>query len=647
MEHLKSRVEHEKVLEVLCEITRDLYCLLSLRNERTRKRDLERDHIYLSARFKAEGVGFATKTLPNVYGAILEALMLSSSSDRHTISTPDFLRPVWACLRHAFAEGDRTGVLTDEDQQLLKLLRTLLYGFKKYELPFDPRDAETVLDNFVEIERSLEASWIDPRDPIVHKAQMVCAAFSGEAEELFPDGCDWFYEPTCPLPKHGPGSVADGKQHNEKWDFRVLYRSVHQEWPYYDYIFGQVRGCVEYDIAKSYVSGATRNIPTFLVGNASNYRSLERKDEPTSKVTLVPKDSRGPRVISMEPSEVMYLQQGVARHLMEYIECNPMTKGHVNFTRQSVNGSLAAYAAETNCLATIDLKDASDRVTKELVELLFPKRVSKAWCALRSTKTILPNGSELPLLKFAAMGSALCFPVESLVFWAITVAVVWEATGSLSEALESVWVYGDDIILTNAHAPAAMDALERVHLRVNRSKSFYGSEHFRESCGVDAYRNVDVTPQRFRKVFPSRATDGTAIEAWLSYATRVWSLAPGFARWIVREIEGLLQAPVPRVPFVQGYLHVLVPPSDAWTPRDWLHAYKLRWDSGACYWTFRGWKTKSKRSESSFPSGWTRLLSDLTVPQESDPTVVVERASTKIRLGNCKITYLGYGMSMP
>ena len=69
-------------------------------------------------------------------------------------------------------------------------------------------------------------------------------------------------------------------------------------------------------------------------------------------------------------------------------------------------------------------------------------------------------------------------------------------------AEQHVFVYGDDLIVPTEHAHAVMERLESVGLLVNRSKSFVNG-FFRESCGVDAWRGIIVTPTRIKHI-PSR-----------------------------------------------------------------------------------------------------------------------------------------------
>jgi hypothetical protein len=71
-------------------------------------------------------------------------------------------------------------------------------------------------------------------------------------------------------------------------------------------------------------------------------------------------------------------------------------------------------------IATIDLSDASDRVSLALVEELFGFNPGflRFLKLSRSPFAQLPGGELVLLNKFASMGSALTFPVEAMVFTA-------------------------------------------------------------------------------------------------------------------------------------------------------------------------------------------------------------------------------------
>lgn len=476
-----------------------------------------------------------------------------------------------------------------------------------------------MLDNYLLVEKELSEFAI-AYSHTLFRAQLIL-------EEMLDD-----YEPSCVTPRHGPGAVAGGERLNGKWNFSTLYESLHKEWPYFDYMYG-VRSLV-YDKA----SGYARSLPLQLAARAQAYHNMVRQPSPVSRLLFVPKDSRGPRIICCEPKELMYIQQGVARHLMNYIERHDYTRDHVNFERQDINGSLALESSRTKEWATIDLSDASDRVSCQLITYLYPRRISKKWLALRSTAVRLPNGEILQIQKFAPMGSAMCFPVESLTFWALAVGYIWECTGDRHHALSSVYVYGDDIIVRDKYAKGVMDALESVCLKVNRQKSFMGKHPFRESCGTDALLGHVVTPLRIRTLPPQRPSDGPALAAYIEYANLAYDLSPQRREVLIKIVERLIGR-IPRTPTREAFLSLL-DPVQPWLINDYP---RVTWNPGLQSFQSRLYVLNARKQTSEIDC-FSRLLHNLTVGAfDGDPSQVVDRSSTQIRRKMCLITHLQRG----
>jgi hypothetical protein len=66
-----------------------------------------------------------------------------------------------------------------------------------------------------------------------------------------------------------------------------------------------------------------------------------------------------------------------------------------------------------------------------------------------------------------------------------------------------VRVYGDDIIVPVGFAEPVVRSLQSFGFAVNRTKSFW-TGRFRESCGKEYYSGQDVSPIKFRRVFPTK-----------------------------------------------------------------------------------------------------------------------------------------------
>jgi hypothetical protein len=315
----------------------------------------------------------------------------------------------------------------------------------------------------------------------------------------------------CPrdiIPRHGPGSVATGEESGEKTHFSRIYGTVEMVYPFTEYFHFNLSHTVD----------------------ALNSNTLNLLELPagTAKVVLVPKDSRGPRLISSEPLELQWIQQGLQRKLYDIIESHRMTAGRVNFTDQTVNRALALAGSKTGTWVTLDMKDASDRVSRQLVRRLFPDNWFEAMDACRSTGTRLPNGQFVELEKFAPMGSAVCFPVEALTFFALAVSTLRILKGySRAKALASVFVYGDDIICRVEDYDSVMHRFPLYGLMFNEGKCCV-SGSFRESCGCDAFRGVDVTPIRLKKTWCPHSSDVQELASYVAHGNALY--AAGYRR---------------------------------------------------------------------------------------------------------------------
>jgi hypothetical protein len=209
----------------------------------------------------------------------------------------------------------------------------------------------------------------------------------------------------------------------------------------------------------------------------SNYKRVDY-----CRITTVPKSSKTDRVIAIEPTGNLFLQKGVGGFFRKRLK-----SVGVDLDDQTINQSYAAKAY-TDDLATLDLKSASDSISKELVKQLLPYDWWSFLEDLRSRSALMPDGSVSYLEKFSSMGNGFTFELESLIFWALGRALLdSELPGGV------LAVYGDDIIISRSCAPELIKLLAFVGFEVNEEKSFVDGEFF-ESCGKHYFRGYDVTP---------------------------------------------------------------------------------------------------------------------------------------------------------
>lgn len=222
----------------------------------------------------------------------------------------------------------------------------------------------------------------------------------------------------------------------------------------------------------------------------------------TSKVVFVPKSMKTYRVISKEPTALMYFQQAYRDDVYRYLRTHRFLKKHVTLRDQSGNASMALVGSGDHRFSTIDLSSASDSVTLAMVKKLFHfsnLRLPLVGC--RSDYSELPDGRVVEMAKYAPMGSALCFPIQTLIF----AAVVECASRHILPGLNYVpWrVYGDDIVVPNCLYDETLRRLESFGFIPNRFKSYSFPARFRESCGMEAYDGCDVTPLKISRRFYS------------------------------------------------------------------------------------------------------------------------------------------------
>lgn len=432
-----------------------------------------RDKHTLLTRALKEGFCFLSKALPALGKCIDRALLTSKfEKPNHFRSHKRTALPCLfrGLLRRVFDDGGT--LLADPDKVAIAELRQLCFAFYKYETDFTPSQLEEASRKFKEADSRLPDLGQLPDD--VAKVLDYGSEF---LEKLFSG-----FDPKDIVPSHGPGIVASGEKPHEKRIFSTKYRRIHSEYPYYRYF---------------YVN------PLHLYQCARNYWERDVKESGINKVLFVPKDSRGPRTIACEPLEYQFVQQGLRKSLYRHLETHPLTRGRINFEDQTVNQRKALEASlKGSSLVTVDLKDASDSVSVNLVEWLFQKSPSLLRClmALRTGQSVLPTGEIVHLKKYAAMGSALCFPIEALVFYTLIQGL---CKYYKMDAYRNAFVYGDDIIIDKTIYDKMVYVFESVGLQVNRDKSCT-TGLFRESCGADYYDGHDVTYLKVRDMDSSR-----------------------------------------------------------------------------------------------------------------------------------------------
>jgi hypothetical protein len=292
----------------------------------------------------------------------------------------------------------------------------------------------------------------------------LCAYFSSQLGYL---------DPWSVRPKHGPGAVSE-------LDKTIKYEIQH------------------------YPEKLAMVFPPDWFASTDMVDRTKSKREFPSRVLVVPKTQKTPRIIAAEPTAHQWIQGGIQRWLTQRIRATTLGLC-IDLNDQRPSQRMALEGSIGGHLATVDLSAASDRLSTRLVEYVFQSNESilDALHASRTRLARLPSGEQIKLRKFACMGSACTFPVQTIVFAIIAIFSIMETEGDYTitdrrvrELASKVRVFGDDIIIPKDSYDALVSILTDVGLKVNTNKSF-SEGHFRESCGMDAYMGYDVTPAYF------------------------------------------------------------------------------------------------------------------------------------------------------
>lgn len=243
------------------------------------------------------------------------------------------------------------------------------------------------------------------------------------------------------------------------------------------YKLGQTLACSE-DLAGT-VSDVLAEVPSWVGLDDDTDSVVVTVEIHHGVLQFVPKNAKTDRSIVVEPVLNGFVQLGIG----DYISQRLRLRG-VDLRDQTANQRLARQGSIDGALATLDLSSASDTIAIELVAHLLPID----WFLLLSrarTGTISYKGETIKLQKFSSMGNGFTFPLESLIFWALS--------SSCIEGDEVVSVYGDDIIVPTHRAPLVVAALAASGFSVNPEKSFT-SGPFRESCGADYHSGINIRP---------------------------------------------------------------------------------------------------------------------------------------------------------
>jgi len=485
-----------------------------------------RDCKTVEDRVEHEGLSFFTITLPQFgkgFERCLELGCLDKQSLRGFAWRGGFPRFVSGFLCQVF-DASSGRLLEDADIDAIQAIRqlTLMCG-KLFQLTTKERE-HAAMRAFVECEQDVRRDDVfrreyggPERNDFARVASLVMGRVFRDVEGTLgshlrhygdepgslPDVDAMHPRPRSLLgliPVHGPGATADGNKGNRKWKFATWPRRLNE-------VFHMV---------------------DFAIPNYSYYERLEDVDilEPDAetpvRVVAVPKTQKTPRIIAIEPTCMMFMQKALQSQFYEEVDRDNLLSSFIGFMDQTPNQELAREGSLTGNLATLDLSEASDRVSCLHVEDLFRNfpLLKEAVMAVRSTKANVDGFGIIPLSKYASMGSALTFPLEAMVFLTICLLGIEKELKrplnyyDVKRLVGKVRVFGDDIIVPKEYVGSVIGQLESFGMKVNQHKSFWNGS-FRESCGKEYYKGEDVSIVRVRYGAPESLKDAREISSWV------------------------------------------------------------------------------------------------------------------------------------
>ncbi|DAD50170.1 TPA_asm: RNA-directed RNA polymerase [ssRNA phage Esthiorhiza.3_1] len=486
------------------------------------------------SRVEAEGLSFLTISLPS-YASDLQKGLEHGKVDHQLFQGFRSGRGGLPLFLGGFLDlvfDRKSGLLLDvPNVDAIFAIRQISLLCSKINLPCTPKRERAALTRYIECESDVRKSdaLLSPQqvEDFSRVSSLLWASVLSEVDRKIYYG--------NAVPKHGPGATADKLRGNAKYRQSEWTQRLEEYFPEGEYLFPNWR---HYD------------------ANRTNIR--EPGAEMPVKVISVPKTLKTPRIIAVEPTAMQYVQQGIAEILTEAIRSD---KDHrsgmdrmgriVGFDDQETNQSLAHQGSLFGSLATLDLSDASDRVSNQHVRLLLrnhPHLLSGV-DACRSRKADVPGYGVQRLAKFASMGSALTFPIEAMIF-SIIVFIGIESklnrrltNESIQAFVGRVRIYGDDIIVPVEFAESVVDTLHTFGYVVNVSKSFWLGK-FRESCGKEFYDGYDVSVVRIRQQLPTQRRDAQEVISTVSlrnqfYKRGLWKVT----KWLDELLEGIIPFP--------------------------------------------------------------------------------------------------------
>lgn len=223
----------------------------------------------------------------------------------------------------------------------------------------------------------------------------------------------------------------------------------------------------------------------FTKANAAEFPQIQE----ASRVTTVPKNAKTDRTIAIEPGLNIWFQKALGTMIRRRLR-----RAGYNLDSDLKNQRQAYLGSIHGNVATVDMRAASDTISKRVVEEILPLDWYRALDTCRSLEYNL-DGTTGVFEKFSSMGNGFTFELESLIF--LTAALACCEYCGVDD--ECVSIFGDDVTLPSECYSLFVSFTNFLGFTVNDEKSFTSSNPFRESCGCYYFDGLDVKPHFQKK----------------------------------------------------------------------------------------------------------------------------------------------------
>lgn len=493
-----------------------------------------KDRDYVINRFKNEGCHFITHSLPQYEKYVLACIEAESILNPASGSYPTSFQ--WCRRSPLFLRGFLLRAVYNNCGHSLAKIRQICLILYKLVLPSRPNSVDPFI-GFTETDRSLTLPQDEKSKQLRSLGEKISKTIFKPLEKYHPHdiyrgddtglrhGPGTFQRKSCLLGNKPPSAIRTAPDSVVGTVPGLLkpYSGYFKPLPRKKRLFGLRLPRVE-SVEHFHRINGKDSVLIIEPGQELRY-SYTRVSEglesfSASEILFVPKDSRGPRVISKEEPHMVRAQLAFFDFIAPKLEF--LTKNGINFKDQSFNKLAAIVSSTTRSFATLDLKDASDRNSLALCKKLFNHvpvlrhaiEKLRSPYYFKSSRNPTARKEYRIMEKLATMGNGICFPFLAMSCYVAAVTGIVTSGYSIREAMNNILVYGDDIIVPSQCYDHVRSSLIAFGLKVNEGKSFRKG-FFRESCGSDYMNGVDVTPIRLKLTHsnlssPSRL-DGSVI----------------------------------------------------------------------------------------------------------------------------------------